>query len=75
LSSACTYLSQSYVNEGETKLEYKLRIKRQVRGIEGSLYLCLPKYWTDEAGLQKNEAVTIEFVSNKELLIKVGDRP
>lgn len=55
-------------------MEYKLKIKRQVRGIEGSLYLCLPKYWTDEAGLKKNEPVTIEFLSNKELLIKIGEK-
>ena len=53
---------------------YNLKVTRHLRGIEGSLYLCVPKYWADEAGLKKNEPVTIEFVSNKELLIKIGEK-
>ena len=52
---------------------YNLKVTRHLRGIEGSLYLCVPKYWADEAGLKKNDPVTIEFLSNTEFLIKVKE--
>lgn len=54
-------------------MEYHLKVKRRLRGIEGSLYLCIPKYWIDENGLQKNDAMEIEFVSPTELTLRVPD--
>ena len=48
-----------------------LKVKRKVRGIESSLYLCIPKYWTDENALKKNESVEIEFLCRNELIVRV----
>jgi antitoxin component of MazEF toxin-antitoxin module len=55
------------------KLEdtYHLKVKRYVRGMDTSLYVALPKYWAEEVGLQKNDAVEVEFLSRNELIIRV----
>ena len=55
----------------ETTEEYHVKVKRYVRGLDTSLYLALPKYWADEAGLRKNDQVEIEFLSRNELLVRV----
>lgn len=46
---------------------------RKVRGIETSLYLCLPKYWCDQNGLTKNTLVELELLSESELIVRVKE--
>ena len=53
------------------KPEYHVKVKRIVRGVDGTFYVSLPRYWCDAVGLQKNQAIEIEFLSERELVVRV----
>lgn len=55
----------------KTKNEYRLKVRRSIRGMDGSLYIAIPKYWAAEVGLQKNDPVEVEFLSKNELIIRI----
>ena len=54
-----------------------IRVKRQVRLIGGSFFLCLPKYWAEDAGICKDSPVTIELTDEYSIRVIVpvkGDK-
>ena len=65
-----------HVSPKYTSIKMAIKVKRQVREIAGSFYLCLPKYWADDAGIVKNQSVTIELTDEHSIrVIAPGGRP
>lgn len=51
-----------------------IKVERKVRGIAGSLYVCFPKYWADNVGLNKGQTVIIELTDDHSCKIEIrGD--
>ena len=48
-----------------------IHVKRQVRLIGGSFFLCLPKYWAEDAGISKDSPVTIELTDEHTIRVIV----
>ncbi len=52
----------------------KVIIGRKVRGIDSTLYLALPRFWCVNNGLQKNDMIQLELLSERELLVRVPEK-
>ena len=50
-------------------LRMTIKVRRHIREIAGSFYLCLPKYWADDAGIVKNQSVTIELTDEHSIKV------
>jgi antitoxin component of MazEF toxin-antitoxin module len=46
-----------------------IKVKRQVREIGGSFFVCLPKYWALDAGIVKNQPVVIELTDEHSIRV------
>lgn len=51
-----------------------IQVKRHVRLIGGSFFLCLPKYWAEDAGISKDSPVTIELTDEHTVKVIVPTR-
>ena len=53
-----------------------IKLVRKVREISGSLYICIPKYWSESVGLTKGQEVSLELVDEYTLKIRIpGSEP
>lgn len=49
-----------------------IKVVRKVREISGSLYICIPKYWADSVGFNKDQPVNIELTDDHSCKIEIG---
>ena len=49
-----------------------IKVQRKVREIAGSLYICIPKYWTNSVSLVKDDAVDIELTDDHSIRIVIA---
>ncbi len=54
--------------------KYRVMVSRKVRGIDSTLYLALPRFWCVNNGLQKNDMIQLELLSERELLVRVPEK-
>ena len=53
-----------------------IKLKRKVREISGSLYISIPKYWSNSVGLIKDQEVSVELVDEHTLKMRIpGSEP